>query len=708
MVERKRRRIRKKLVTNHMRTKMLVFFLLVVVAFFALVGRIWYINKNDGDRYRKKVLSQQTYVSNAISYKRGDITDRNGTVLATSVKLYNLVIAPKTILSEDGKFVDATLRSLCEQFNELSEQELRSILEEKPESQYVVLLKEIDYQKKKDFEDMAKENDFVKGYWFEAEYKRTYPYNSLACNIIGFANKGNTADAGIEGYYNDEMNGVDGREYGYFDSNLDLQQTVKNAVNGNTIVSTIDANIQQIVEDRIKQFNKEFGSKNIGVIVMNPQNGEIYAMSTGYFYDLNDPRNPDVLKQYYTDREISEMTEKEKTDALNMIWRNYCISDAFEPGSTFKTMTVAAALEENKVDDSSTFVCDGGEEPGGTHIACMSRHGQISLRQSLMYSCNDALMQMGSRLERKLFYKYQNIFNFGSRTGIDLPGEATANTFTEEQLNVQELATSSFGQGITVTMIQIAAATCSVINGGYYYQPHVVKEIVNENGAVVKEFTPTLVRRTVSEKTSRLICDYLHDTVESGTGNLCKIEGYSIGGKTGTAEKHPRGNDKYVVSFIGFAPTENPEVLVYVVVDEPNAEEQDHSYYATNVCHDIMEKILPFLKYEPEKKTDDEKDEPDSSANPAESDVPSGEEGQGGNTVPSGEENPAGGENPENSAEPSGEGNNPDDDTGNGSPGEAGPSQEPFDPANPGREGGFFTEPEDGAGDDGSEPPEET
>lgn len=689
MVERKRQRIRKKLVTNHMRTKMLVFFLLVVVAFFALIGRIWYINKNDGERYRKKVLSQQTYVSNAISYKRGDITDRNGTVLATSVKLYNLVIAPKTILSEDGKFVDATIRSLCEQFKELSEEELRGILQEKPNSQYVVLLKEIDYQQKKAFEEMVEKNDYVKGYWFEAEYKRSYPYNSLACNVIGFANKGNTADAGIEGYYNDEMNGVDGREYGYFDSNLDLQQNVKNAVNGNTIVSTIDANIQQIVEDRIKQFNKEFGAKNIGVIVMNPQNGEIYAMSTGYFYDLNDPRNPDVLKQYYTDKEISEMSEKERTDALNMIWRNYCISDAFEPGSTFKTMTVAASLEENKVDDSSTFVCDGGEELGGTHISCMSRHGQITLGETLMYSCNDALMQMGARLDRKLFYKYQNIFNFGSRTGIDLPGEATATTFSEEALNVQELATSSFGQGITVTMIQIAAATCSVVNGGYYYQPHVVKEIVNENGAVVKEFTPTLVRRTVSEKTSRLISGYLHNTVESGTGNLCKIEGYSIGGKTGTAEKHPRGNDKYVVSFIGFAPTDNPEVLVYVVVDEPNAEEQDHSYYATNVCHDIMEKILPFLNYEPERTNNDEKDG-------TQENTPSGENSEGGEnpgdaTVPSEE-----GEKPGDSNAPSEEGN-PEGDAGES------PQQEPFDPANPESEGGFFSEPtvqpEDGAGE---------
>lgn len=688
MVERKRHRIRKKLVTNHMRTKMLVFFLFVVVAFFALVGRIWFINKNDGERYRKKVLSQQTYVSNAISYKRGDITDRNGTVLATSVKLYNLVIAPKTILSEDGKYVEPTLRSLCEKFSELSETELREILKEKPQSQYVVLLKEIDYQKKKDFEDMAKENDFVQGYWFEAEYKRTYPYNSLACNVIGFANKGNTADAGIEGYYNNEMNGVDGREYGYFDSNLNLQQTVKNAANGNTIVSTIDANIQQIVEDRIKQFNKEYGAKNIGVIVMNPQNGEIYAMSTGFFYDLNDPRNPNVLKQYYTDAEISEMTENEKTEALNRIWRNYCISDAYEPGSTFKTMTVSAALEENKVDDTSTFICDGGEEPGGTHISCMSRHGEISLRQTLMYSCNDALMQIGARLDRKLFYKYQTMFNFGSRTGIDLPGEATATTFNEDELNVQELATSSFGQGVTTTMIQIAAATCSVVNGGYYYQPHVVKQIVNENGAVVKEFTPTLVRRTVSEKTSRLICSYLHDTVESGTGNLCKIEGYSIGGKTGTAEKHPRGNDKYVVSFIGFAPAENPEVLVYVVVDEPNAEEQDHSYYATNVCHDIMEKILPFLKYEPEKDSDNKKDEPESSAVPSETQNPP-EENQGANNEPTGTQNPS------DTAEPPNAGENPEDDEGGGPP--------PLsDPANPDSEGGFFTEPgaspDDGAG----------
>lgn len=671
MQERQRHRLRRKLVTNHMRAKILVFFVIVVVAFFALIWRIWYINKTDGNRYRKKVLSQQTYVSSAISYKRGDITDRNGTVLATSVKLYNLVIAPKTILSNE-RYVEPTLRNLCEQFSELSKDDLYAVLKEKPESQYVVLLKEIEYDRKKAFEGLAAENDFIKGYWFETEYKRVYPYKSLACNVVGFANKGNTADAGIEGWFNDEMNGVDGREYGYFDSNLDLQQTVKNASNGNTIVSTIDANIQQIVEERIKAFNKEMGAKNIGVIVMNPKNGEIYAMSTGYFYDLNDPRNPDVLKQYYTKKEISEMTEQEKTDALNKIWRNFCISDAYEPGSTFKTMTVAAALEENKTDNDSTFLCDGGEELAGTKIACMSRHGQITLGQSVMYSCNDALMQIGAKIGSRDFSKYQTIFNFGSRTGIDLPGESAASVFSEDQLNIQELATSSFGQGVTVTMIQMAAATSSIVNGGYYYQPHVVKEIVNENGAVVKSFGQTLVRRTVSEKTSRLMCGYLYDTVENGTGGLCKIKGYKIGGKTGTAEKLPRGNDKYLVSFIGTAPADDPDVLVYVVVDEPNAEEQDHSYYATYVCHDIMEKILPFLNYEPE--TED-----------------AGLEDDENGTAPAASEAPA--ETPEET--PGNEDPTEEPQTGeNGSP-EPEETPEPFDPANPESEGGFFSNPED-------------
>lgn len=592
--ERKRRRVKK--VTISMRRCFAAFFVLVIVAFFALIGIIWHLNKTDGERYTKQMLGQQTYVSNAIEYKRGDITDRNGTVLATSVKQYNLVIAPKTILSKDT-YVEPTLRTICEKFPELDQKELQQILEERPESQYVVLLKEIDYETKKAFEDAAAENDYVKGYWFEEEYKRVYPYNSLACNVIGFANKGNTADAGIEGYYNDLMNGTNGREYGYFDSDLNLQKTIKAATDGNTLVSTIDVNIQQIVEKRIEQFNKEYGAKNVGVIVMNPQNGEIYAMSTGNFYDLNNPRD---LTGYYPG--WKKLTEEEQSDVLNTVWRNYCICDAFEPGSTFKTMTVAAALEEAKVDQNTTLVCDGGENLAGRTIHCMSHHGTITLGQSLMYSCNDALMQMGAMLGRDKFAEYEDIFNFGYKTGIDLPGETTGYAFTQEQLNIQELATSSFGQGITVSMIQIAAATASVVNGGNYYQPHVVKQVISPNGSVVEDIGPTLVRKTVSEKTSRLIREYLYDTVETGTGAICQIPGYKIGGKTGTAEKIPRGNDKYVVSFLGIAPADDPEVMVYVVVDEPNAEEQDHSYYATYMVHDIMEEILPFLNIYPNQK----------------------------------------------------------------------------------------------------------
>lgn len=679
--ERKRRRVKK--VTISMRRCFAAFFILVIVAFFALVGIIWHLNKTDGERYTKQMLGQQTYVSNAIEYKRGDITDRNGTVLATSVKEYNLVIAPKTILSKDS-YVEPTLRTICEVFPEMKQKELEQILEEKPESQYVVLLKEIGYDQKKEFEDVARENDYVKGYWFEEEYKRVYPYNSLACNVIGFANKGNTADAGIEGYYNDQMNGTNGREYGYFDSDLNLQKTIKAATDGNNLVSTIDVNIQQIVEKRVEQFNKEYGAKNVGVIVMNPKNGEIYAMSTGNFYDLNNPRD---LTKYYPG--WKKMTEEEKSDTLNKVWRNFCICDAFEPGSTFKTMTVSAALEEAKVNQNTTLVCDGGETLAGRRIKCMSHHGNITLGQSLMYSCNDALMQMGAMLQRDKFAEYEDLFNFGYKTGIDLPGETTGYAFSEEQLNVQELATSSFGQGITVSMIQIAAATASIINGGYYYQPHVVKQIISPNGSVVENIGPTLIRKTVSEKTSKLIREYLYETVENGTGAFCQIPGYKIGGKTGTAEKIPRGNDKYVVSFLGFAPADDPEVMVYVVVDEPNAEEQDHSYYATYMVHDILEQIMPFLNIYP----DQEKLKNDTE----QTTVP--ETTQPDNTDDT-QEPTEGTESPESTQSPEDTDPTGDDDQNGGQ------QQPAFNPeTDMAHEGGYFEEDEDEEGQDGETEP---
>lgn len=273
------------------------------------------------------------------------------------------------------------------------------------------------------------------------------------------------------------------------------------------------------------------------------------------------------------------------------------MSYSYEPGSTYKPLTVAAALDERFVTNNSTFICDGGQNVSGVLIRCVNRygHGTLTLGQSLMESCNDVMMQIVDKMGKNTFLDYQKRFNIGYKTGIDLPGESSGVVHTLDSMGPTELATCSFGQGLTVNMVQIASAFSSVINGGNYYQPHMVKQIVDENGSVVENIQPVLVRKTVSEETSKYIRQYMYDTVEEGTGATAAVPGYSIGGKTGTAQKIPRGNGKYLVSFIGAAPMDDPEVVVYVIVDEPNVKDQAHSTYAQEIVHNIMKEILPFL-----------------------------------------------------------------------------------------------------------------
>lgn len=606
-VRRKKEKKEKKFL-RRMQSRLLVAFCAIVVLFIGLIGRIWFLTEKDGERYAKRVLSQQTYVSNEIPYQRGDIVDRNQTKLATSTAVYNLIIAPKTILEaksteKNVNCKEVTIQSLAQYFD-VTEEELNKILEEKPNSQYTIVLKELDYDTVTAFEEIQENNKNIVGVWFEKKYKRKYPLKDIACDVIGFTTSDNTGLWGLEGYYNDELNGTAGREYGYYDADLKLERNVKSAINGNTLVTTIDANIQQIVQNKISDFMKETGGKNIAALVMNPNNGEIYAMSSQTTYDLNDPFD---LTQVYDEKDVKNLTEEEKTKKLNEMWGNFCISSGYEPGSTFKPLTIAAALEENKTYDDEWFMCNGGEEVGGRWIKCVSRsgHGPLTLEGLLMESCNDGLMQIANRLGRSLFAKYQRNFNMGQKTGIDLPGEAYGLIHSEENLNSQELATSSFGQGLTTTMVQMASAISSVINGGNYYQPHVVKQILNDNGAVVKNISPVLVRKTISEDTSALIRKYMYATVEEGTGSAAQISGYSIGGKTGTAEKVPRGHGNYLVSFMGFAPVDKPQVVVYVIVDEPNVPDQAHSYIATNIVNEIMKDIFPFLDIYPDRKVKD-------------------------------------------------------------------------------------------------------
>ncbi len=596
-------RHRMKLGTRTMRIRLLIVFGVIILLSGVLVGRIIYLNKNKGDEYQKKMLAQQSYVSNAIQYKRGDIVDRNGNTLAVSRKVYNLILDPQMILS-DKEYEEPTKMALLKVFG-IQEEIVNQILNENPTSRYYQMkeYKALGVEYVEELEKLQNEDENIKGVWFEDEYKREYPYSTVACDVIGFCSDTNTGAWGIENQYNEELNGTYGRRYGYYDSELNLVQTVKAATNGYIIKSTIDVNVQGIMEQHIEKFMNEIGAKNVGCLIMNPNDGGIIAMGSDPVYDLNNPRD---LSSFYSEEEIAAMSEEEQMNALNEIWRNYCISDAYEPGSTYKPITIAACLDEGAAKNKSYFKCDGAQQVADRYIKCVGHtvggHGNISLCQSLMVSCNDAMMQLGSSLGKTKFLDYVNRFGYGRKTGIDLPGEATGTIFNMETMHETELATSTFGQSQTVTMIQMASAFSAVVNGGNYYRPHVVEEICTESGAVMQSNDSVLESKIITEKTSKLLRNYLLKTVKEGTANPAQVEGYSVGGKTGTAEKAPRGQGNYLVSFLGCVPAKNPEIVIYVVIDEPNVDDQAHSTYATEFASDLLEDILPLLEIYPKKK----------------------------------------------------------------------------------------------------------
>lgn len=608
--------------SKKMQKKLVVLFVIIALLLLGLIVRLMYIEHTSGKKYEKKVLSQQKYDSTVIPYQRGNITDCKGTILATSVDVYNVILDCK-VLNSDSADIDPTIDALITCFPQLNETDLRNLITDKPKSQYNVLAKKLSYEEIRAFEDMqaaekeasdkksgdAEKKGKINGVWFEKEYQREYPYGSLASAVVGFTTSGNLGMNGVENSYNSVLNGTNGREYGYLNSDSNFEKTVIDAQNGNDVTLTIDANIQKIVEDKIAAFEEEYrdaaregaGSKHVGVVVMNPQNAEVLAMANYPNYDSSNPRD---LSAYYTQEEIDAMDDDAELDALNQLWSNFCITYTYEPGSTVKPFTVACGLDTGTLDPNRTFICDGYETISGHDIHCVNTngHGLETVEDALKNSCNDALMQMSYDIGPENFSKYQQIFGFGTKTNIDLPGEARTDSliYTEDQLSTINLATNSFGQNFNVTMIQVASAFCSIINGGNYYQPHVVKKITDENGNVIQEDNGTLLKKTVSSSTSELLKQYLYATVSDGTGKYAKVPGYSMGGKTGTAQKLPRGQGNYLVSFIGFAPVDNPQLLVYVVVDEPNAEEEFHSTFAQEIAKGIFEETLPYLNIYPD------------------------------------------------------------------------------------------------------------
>ncbi len=609
-----------------MRRKLAGLFVVVVLALICLLMRMTFINASNGAKYSRVVLanSQSQYSSSSLAYKRGDILDRNGNVLAASEKRYN-VILDCSVANANENCAEPTIAALVDLFgaDELTVRHLMTD-EKTKNSQYQVIAEKVTVEDKKRFdeykaggsdkslsEEERKKRQNTRGIWFEEEYVRVYPMGSLAGDVLGFVYDKDKADWGLEGYYNNTLCGVDGRKYGYWGSDSQIEQTIVDPVDGDTIKSTIDTSIQAVVENVIADFTEIYrngpysqtsAAKHIGVVVMNPNNGQILAMANSEQYDPNNPRD---LTAYYDQSQIDAMPSSQKAEYLNKIWRNYCVSDAYEPGSVFKPVTVSSGLESGALSGAETFYCDGYENVAGVRIKCSNTegHGEETLLDVIKNSCNDALMQIAALLGVDEFCKYQKMFGFGNRTGIDLSGESSGIIGAADTMGSVDLATASFGQGFTCTMVQEIAAISAVVNGGDYYRPHIVSCVQNGDGVVKRSYDNILMKEVLSPDVSELLRQYMKASVDSGTSQYAKVEGYSMGGKTGTAQKIPRGNGKYLVSWIGFVPAEDPQVVIYCVVDEPNVPDQADNRYPQWIARDILKQILPYLGIYPDEPT---------------------------------------------------------------------------------------------------------
>lgn len=641
-----------KRLTAVMRGKLIVVFTVIICLFLILAGRLIYWTVNKGSEFETVVLGQQKHDSTVLPFERGKIYDRNGNILATNEKMYTLILEPKNILMDED-YTTATVNALHEYMG-FSKSDLNKVIKKNKNSYYVVYKKNMTYdevEKMQKFLDLAGKStkgvsekkkaeiqnaNNVKGVSFEESYKRVYPYNSLACRVLGFTSSGNVGNWGIEQYYNEELNGVNGRAYYYFNEELDQEQSVKAAKNGNSVVSTIDMQVQKIIEEKLKNFDSKIGSKVTNILVMNPQNGEILGMASSNPYNLNDPMDEKKLLSLYSQSEIDQMKEYTKQkeaeaaaeedtqsedsseestkkkdeedkktiyDAFYELWRNSIISNTNEPGSTYKPFTVAAGLESGVLTGNESYFCTGSLMVGKRNIGCSHVHSNITLKDAVAKSCNVAMMNIAFNEGADTFYKYQNLFGFGRSTGIDLPGEAETKSLVYNASNYSNsvtLATNAFGQNFNCTMMQMAAGFCSLINGGNYYRPHIVKQIQSDSGNVVKNVDKEVLRKTISEETSATIRSYMQETVESGTGTKAQIAGYTIGGKTGTAEKIPRNKKDYYISFIGFTPVDNPQLLIYVTIDEPNVSFQANAGLAVELEKSCMEEIVDVLGIKPD------------------------------------------------------------------------------------------------------------
>ena len=559
--------------------KIVFLFFAVTAILTAACGRLAYLMIVQSDYYGKKAQALHER-ERSIKAARGKIVDRNGIVLADNRSVCTVSVIHSQI--RDPERVIAELAELLE----LPEDTVRKRVEK------VSSIERISSNVPKETGDaiLARQLEGVK---VDEDYRRYYPYDSLASKVIGFTGGDNQGIVGLEVRYDDWLSGKDGKiltmtnAYGQ-----ELEQEGERRqepVTGNQLTISMDCNLQMYCEQAAQKVMLEKNADEVSVILMNPQNGEIFAMVNVPEYNLNEPFTLNV-------ETASDLKESEKQDLLNQMWRNACINDTYEPGSTFKIITTAAALEQGVVTVNDSFYCPGYKIVEDRRIRChkTTGHGAETFTQGIMNSCNPVFIELGLRLGAENFYHYFEQFGLLRKTGIDLPGEAATIIHKKENIGQVELATISFGQSFQITPIQLVTTVSSLINGGTRVVPHFGVSVQNAEGETRKTFSYDETEGTVSTATSKTLCDLLEHVVSEGTGKKAAIEGFSIGGKTATSQTLPRSDHKYIASFLGFAPAEDPQVIGLIVIDNPQG-----VYYggtvAAPVMKEIFENALPYL-----------------------------------------------------------------------------------------------------------------
>ena len=586
---------------NSIKTKKFkIVFAIVILIFIALIVRVAWLQFVDGKSLKEKADRQQT-INKIISPKRGNIYDKNGVALALSASVDTVTINPKKIKdsSGDSKKTELLKQKVAEGLSEIFELNYDEVYEKVNSNNSIeTIAKKVEQDKIEKLKNWMSENKISLGINIDEDNKRYYPYSTLAANLIGFTGTDNSGLEGIEAEWNSVLAGTSGKIVTSKDINdseisSDNEQYVQ-AENGSDLILSIDVNVQTIVEKVIAQYVNENQCDSGCGIIMNPKTGDILAMANYPTYDLNNPFTPNSKLAKTWDG----LSETARYNALLKMWRNKAVSDTYEPGSTFKVIVSAIALEENLVttDKAGDFNCKGSEIIGDKEIHCWktTAHGYESLREALENSCNPAFMQLGKRVGVKTLYKYFKAFGLFDKTGIDTSGEASSVFFDEDKVGPTELATMSFGQRFNITPIQLITAVSSIANDGKLVKPRVVKQVVGKD--TTTNIDTVEVRQVVSEETASKVRSMMESVVTNGTGKYGSVKGYSIGGKTGTSEPSAgKENEGYIVSYVAIAPVENPELVALVVFYNPGGNNPEGGKLAGPAMSQILTEVLPYL-----------------------------------------------------------------------------------------------------------------